>query len=109
MAKKLDSDPRPRFDFSEVRDWERLFSEFDGVDCIVHGAATKIIPTAKYNPFECNKTNVNGAKCVLMRRSMQVQGALSLSTYEARRNSHPISSSWRATPTRGSTTHASRS
>jgi len=27
----------------------------------VHAAATKIVPTAEYNPFECVKTNVNGA------------------------------------------------
>jgi FlaA1/EpsC-like NDP-sugar epimerase len=27
----------------------------------VHAAATKIVPTAEYNPFECVKTNINGA------------------------------------------------
>ena len=27
----------------------------------VHAAATKIVPTAEYNPFECVKTNVHGA------------------------------------------------
>ena len=27
----------------------------------MHAAATKIVPTAEYNPFECIKTNVNGA------------------------------------------------
>jgi UDP-N-acetylglucosamine 4,6-dehydratase len=27
----------------------------------VHAAATKIVPIAEYNPFECIKTNVNGA------------------------------------------------
>jgi FlaA1/EpsC-like NDP-sugar epimerase len=31
------------------------------VDYVVHAAATKIVPTAEYNPFECIKTNVNGA------------------------------------------------
>jgi len=30
------------------------------VDFVVHAAATKIVPTAEYNPFECVKTNVNG-------------------------------------------------
>jgi len=33
----------------------------DGVDYVVHAAATKIVPTAEYNPFECVKTNVVGA------------------------------------------------
>ena len=27
----------------------------------MHAAATKIVPTAEYNPFECIKTNVIGA------------------------------------------------
>ena len=29
-----------------------------GVDFVIHAAATKIVPTAEYNPFECIKTNV---------------------------------------------------
>ena len=31
------------------------------MDYVVHAAATKIVPTAEYNPFECVKTNLNGA------------------------------------------------
>jgi FlaA1/EpsC-like NDP-sugar epimerase len=31
------------------------------VDVVVHAAATKIVPTAEYNPFEAVKTNVIGA------------------------------------------------
>ena len=37
----------------------------DGVDFLVHAAATKIVPTAEYNPFECVKTNVIGAMNVI--------------------------------------------
>jgi UDP-N-acetylglucosamine 4,6-dehydratase (inverting) len=37
----------------------------DGVDYVVHAAATKIVPTAEYNPFECVKTNINGAMNVI--------------------------------------------
>ena len=33
----------------------------DGIDFVVHAAATKIVPTAEYNPFECVKTNIIGA------------------------------------------------
>lgn len=61
MAKKFDGDPRVRFFIGDVRDRERLYRALDGVDYVVHAAATKIVPTAEYNPFECVKTNINGA------------------------------------------------
>lgn len=50
-----------RFFIGDVRDKERLYRALDGVDYVVHAAATKIVPTAEYNPFECVKTNINGA------------------------------------------------
>jgi FlaA1/EpsC-like NDP-sugar epimerase len=50
-----------RFFIGDVRDRARLYRALDGVDHVVHAAATKIVPTAEYNPFECVKTNVNGA------------------------------------------------
>ena len=61
MAKKFDADPRIRFFIGDVRDKERLYRALDGVDYVVHAAATKIVPTAEYNPFECIKTNIIGA------------------------------------------------
>lgn len=61
MAKKFQEDPRVRFFIGDVRDRERLYRALDGIDYVVHAAATKIVPTAEYNPFECVKTNVNGA------------------------------------------------
>lgn len=61
MAKKFQDDPRVRFFIGDVRDRERLHRALDGVDYVVHAAATKIVPTAEYNPFECVKTNINGA------------------------------------------------
>lgn len=61
MAKKFEGDPRIRFFIGDVRDKSRLDRALDGVDYVVHAAATKIVPTAEYNPFECIKTNVNGA------------------------------------------------
>jgi hypothetical protein len=45
----------------DVRDKDRLARAMDGIDFVVHAAATKIVPTAEYNPFECVKTNINGA------------------------------------------------
>ncbi|PVH27282.1 UDP-N-acetylglucosamine 4,6-dehydratase (inverting) [Pararhodobacter oceanensis] len=65
MAKGYGDDPRVRFFIGDVRDRERLYRAFDGVDYVVHAAATKIVPTAEYNPFECIKTNVNGAMNVI--------------------------------------------
>ena len=61
MAKKFAGDPRVRFFIGDVRDKDRLYRALDGVDYVVHAAATKIVPTAEYNPFECIKTNINGA------------------------------------------------
>ena len=61
MAKKFIGDPRVRFFIGDVRDRDRLYRALDGVDYVVHAAATKIVSTAEYNPFECIKTNVYGA------------------------------------------------
>lgn len=61
MAKKYQGDSRVRFFIGDVRDRERLYRALDGVDYVVHAAATKIVPTAEYNPFECVKTNIHGA------------------------------------------------
>jgi len=61
MAKRFVGDQRVRFFIGDVRDRERLYRALDGVDYLVHAAATKIVPTAEYNPFECVKTNINGA------------------------------------------------
>jgi len=61
MAKRFEGDNRIRFFIGDVRDKDRLFRALDGVDFVVHAAATKIVPTAEYNPFECIKTNIYGA------------------------------------------------
>jgi len=61
MAKLYQSDSRVRFFIGDVRDKDRLYRALDGVDYVVHAAATKIVPTAEYNPFECVKTNIIGA------------------------------------------------
>jgi UDP-N-acetylglucosamine 4,6-dehydratase (inverting) len=61
MAKLYIDDPRVRFFIGDVRDKDRLNRALDGIDYVVHAAATKIVPTAEYNPFECVKTNIMGA------------------------------------------------
>jgi len=84
MAKRFEGDPRVRFFIGDVRDRERLYRALDGVDYVVHAAATKIVPTAEYNPFECVKTNINGAMnlidaCI----DKKVKGCVALSTDKA--------------------------
>ena len=61
MAKLFKDEPRVRFMIGDVRDKDRLYRALDGIDYVVHAAATKIVPTAEYDPFECVKTNVFGA------------------------------------------------
>jgi len=65
MAKLFKDDPRVRFMIGDVRDKERLYRALDGIDYVVHAAATKIVPTAEYDPFECVKTNVFGAMNII--------------------------------------------
>ena len=84
MAKQYVGDDRVRFFIGDVRDKDRLYRALDGVDYVVHAAATKIVPTAEYNPFECIKTNVNGAMnlidaCI----DKGVKGVVALSTDKA--------------------------
>lgn len=84
MAKIYTEDKRVRFFIGDVRDRSRLYRAFDGVDFVVHAAATKIVPTAEYNPFECVKTNVNGAMNVIDAAiDKGVKGVVALSTDKA--------------------------
>jgi UDP-N-acetylglucosamine 4,6-dehydratase (inverting) len=61
MMKLFKGDSRVRFLIGDVRDKDRLYRALVGIDYVVHAAATKIVPTAEYDPFECVKTNVFGA------------------------------------------------
>ncbi len=84
MAKLFKEDPRVRFFIGDVRDKDRLHRALHAIDYVVHAAATKIVPTAEYNPFECIKTNVNGAMnlidaCI----DQKVKKVVSLSTDKA--------------------------
>lgn len=59
------TDPRIRFFIGDVRDKDRLYRAFDGVDYAVHAAAMKQVPACEYNPFEAVKTNIYGAQNVI--------------------------------------------
>lgn len=54
-----------RYFIGDVRDKERLYRAFKGVDIVVHAAALKQVPTAEYNPLEVIKTNVMGMANVI--------------------------------------------
>ncbi len=60
-----DKYPAIRYFIGDVRDRERLYRAFDGVDYVVHAAALKQVPAAEYNPIEAVKTNVLGAANVI--------------------------------------------
>ncbi|GAA0318753.1 UDP-N-acetylglucosamine 4,6-dehydratase (inverting) [Bacillus carboniphilus] len=59
------SDPRIRFFIGDVRDKERLYRAFDGVDIVIHAAALKHVGACEYNPFEAVKTNIHGAQNII--------------------------------------------
>ncbi len=54
-----------RFFIGDVRDKDRLYRAFDGVDYVVHAAALKQVPACEYNPIEAIRTNINGAMNII--------------------------------------------
>lgn len=84
MSKLYGNDKRVRFFIGDVRDKDRLARALNGIDLVVHAAATKIVPTAEYNPFECVKTNIIGAMNLIDACIDQgVQRVVALSTDKA--------------------------
>ena len=72
------------FFIGDVRDKDRLLQAFRDVDIVIHAAATKIVPTAEYNPFECIKTNIHGAMNVIEAAiERKVSKVIALSTDKA--------------------------
>ena len=54
-----------RFFIGDVRDKDRLYRAFKGVDYVIHAAAMKQVPACEYNPFEAIKTNIHGAQNIV--------------------------------------------
>ncbi|HAS58990.1 MAG TPA: UDP-N-acetylglucosamine 4,6-dehydratase (inverting), partial [Algoriphagus sp.] len=67
MAQEFPSNefPQIRFFIGDVRDKERLIRAFKEVNFVIHAAAMKHVPIAEYNPEECVKTNIDGARNVV--------------------------------------------
>ncbi len=57
--------PFIRYFLGDVRDRERLYRAFRGIDIVIHAAALKQVPAAEYNPMEFIKTNVMGAENIV--------------------------------------------
>ena len=54
-----------RFFIGDVRDKDRLYRAFRGIDYVIHAAAMKQVPACEYNPFEAIKTNIHGAQNII--------------------------------------------
>jgi UDP-N-acetylglucosamine 4,6-dehydratase len=73
-----------RYFIGDVRDKERLYRAFSGVDYVIHAAALKQVPTAEYNPFETVQTNIIGAQNVInVAIDQEVKRVVALSTDKA--------------------------
>ncbi len=84
MSKLYLENTKVRFFIGDVRDKDRLHRALHKVDYVVHAAATKIVPTAEYNPFECVKTNVIGAMNLIEASiDQKVKKVVALSTDKA--------------------------
>lgn len=76
--------PNLRYFIGDVRDAARLEMAMRGVDIVIHAAALKQVPVAEYNPFECIRTNVNGAENVVRAAIVnRVEKVIALSTDKA--------------------------
>jgi len=66
MAKNFPPEKYPiRYFLGDIRDRNRLYRAFTGVDYVVHAAALKQVPSLEYNPFEAVKTNIIGAENIV--------------------------------------------
>ena len=73
-----------RYFIGDVRDKDRLYRAFRGVDYIIHAAALKQVPAAEYNPTECIRTNIGGAENIINAAAdMGVKKVVALSTDKA--------------------------
>ncbi|TVR07548.1 MAG: UDP-N-acetylglucosamine 4,6-dehydratase (inverting) [Planctomycetota bacterium] len=73
-----------RYFLGDVRDKDRLYRAFKGVDLVVHAAALKQVPAAEYNPTEFIRTNINGAMNIVDAAvDCDVEKVIALSTDKA--------------------------
>ncbi len=84
MQQDYINEDRIRFLLGDVRDKERVDRAMKDVDYVIHAAANKIVPLAEKDPFECIKTNIDGAKNIIDAAiDNQVKRIVALSTDKA--------------------------
>lgn len=84
MQKQFEGYDNIRFFIGDVRDKDRLYRAFDGVDVVIHAAALKQVPAAEYNPLEAVKTNIQGAVNIIDASiDREVEKIVALSTDKA--------------------------
>jgi UDP-N-acetylglucosamine 4,6-dehydratase len=86
MSQQFSPEKHPcmRYFIGDVRDKERLYRAFRGVDYIIHAAALKQVPAAEYNPTECIHTNVMGAENIInVAADIGIKKVVALSTDKA--------------------------
>jgi UDP-N-acetylglucosamine 4,6-dehydratase/5-epimerase len=76
--------PKLRYFLGDVRDKDRLYRAFDGVQIVIHAAAMKQVPASEYNPMEAIKTNIIGAENIIdVCIDQEVDRVIALSTDKA--------------------------
>ena len=84
MWQEYKNSKKLHFIIGDIRDYVNLNNSMAGVDYVIHAAATKIVPTAETNPFECIKTNIDGSMNVINASiSNKVKKVVALSTDKA--------------------------
>ncbi len=64
MSQKFNDD-RINYLIGDIRDKDRLYRAFEGIDYVIHAAAQKHVPSCEYNPFEAVNTNIIGAQNII--------------------------------------------
>ena len=88
MMQKYSSNNQIEFVIGDIRDKASLSQAINGVDYVIHAAATKIVPLSETNPTECVKTNIMGAiNLIEVCKEKNIKKVVALSTDKA---SNPI-------------------
>lgn len=86
LSKKFNENDYPclRYYLGDVRDKDRLYRAFSGIDYIIHAAALKQVPSIEFNPFEAVQTNIVGAQNIINAAiDSNVKKVIALSTDKA--------------------------
>lgn len=65
MKDEFNNDSRIAFLIGDIKDKDRLYRAFNGIDFVIHAAAQKHVPSCEYNPFEAVNINIIGAQNII--------------------------------------------